>query len=44
MKIFPLSVAGKIVLTLIALMLGLILWVLHKPDHFKKMLNKKQKG
>jgi hypothetical protein len=34
MKIFPLSIPGKIVLILIAIMLGLIFWMMSKPEHW----------
>jgi chromate transport protein ChrA len=41
MVIFPLSWPGKIVLILIAIALGLIYWMLAKPEHWTWMRKKK---
>ena len=40
MMIFPLSWPGKIVLIFIAILLGLIFWAMHRPDHFRKFIAK----
>ncbi|MBR9701160.1 hypothetical protein GOV11_04815 [Candidatus Woesearchaeota archaeon] len=46
MMIFPLSIAGKIVLICIAVVLGVIFWMMSKPAHWKWLfdaLKKKNK-
>jgi hypothetical protein len=43
MVIFPLSWPGKIVLILIALMLGFIFWMMMSPERAKKWFGKKEK-
>ena len=43
MIIFPLSWLGKIALMLIAIFLGLILWMLWKPERWKKFWRKGEK-
>lgn len=43
MIIFPLSPLGKVVLILVAVVLGLIFWALWYPESFKKIFGKKKK-
>jgi len=40
MIIFPLSVGGRIVLMLVAVILGLICWMMWKPDHWRWLFKK----
>jgi hypothetical protein len=42
MRVFPLSIAGKIVLILIAIALGIIWYGLRKPEFFKKLFRKRE--
>jgi hypothetical protein len=43
MIIFPLSMPGRIVLVLIAIFLGLIFWMLWKPEFWRRVFKKKDK-
>ena len=42
--IFPLSVGGRVVLVLIALILGLICWMMWAPQHWKWLFASLKKG
>ena len=44
MIIFPLSIPAKIVLVLIAVMLGLIFYGMCKPEFLKKLFRKRQEA
>jgi len=42
MIIFPLSIPGKIVLILIAIIIGLIFWGMMRPEMFRKWFGQKK--
>jgi len=44
MKIFPLSILGKIVLVIIAIVLGLIFWMMSKPEAWRRRFKKEIKS
>jgi hypothetical protein len=40
--IFPLSVPGRIILVIIAIFLGMICWMVWKPEFWRKLIGKKK--
>ena len=43
MMIFPLSIAGKVVLILIAIVLGFVTWMMWRPEHWRWLFDKLKK-